>query len=41
MNKEIYEVPKIEIILMECEDVITTSGDNEISGDGGTDNPFG
>lgn len=29
MNKKTYEAPEMEIIELEQEDVITTSGDNE------------
>lgn len=33
MNKEAYEIPELEIIQFETEDVITTSGQENIDGE--------
>ena len=39
MMKEIYETPKMEVVVFETEDIITTSGDpnNYLGGDNNTD----
>ncbi len=38
MEKENYEFPKLEILLIQNQDIITTSGDGITDEDGG--NPF-